>query len=407
MPEKAQRVIGSQARFKVLEGGRGSGKSYSFADALLDIALYHKKRILCTREMQNSIRDSVHRLLQDRIQALDYGAYFDVYRESITSKIGSEFIFKGLRHNISEIKSTEGIDICWVEEAEKVTGESWDILIPTIRAPNSEIWISFNPEDERSATYQRFVICPSPDVIHEHMTYEDNIFFPDVLRREMEYCRRVDPEKFEYVWMGRPKKYAATQIFKRVRVEDFETPVGPDPTLPFVQFYFGADFGFSVDPTSLVRMFLKDNRLYIDYEAYGHGIEIDDLHQFFSTVPESDKWKIIADSERPDTISFLTQPHTGKNGIEYPGYHIIGAEKGKGSVEDGIQFLNSFEEIVIHPRCRGTIDDFKNYRWKRDKITDEILPMPLDKSNHSCDAARYALEPYIKRKVTIFDVDWR
>jgi len=394
MPTKAQEVIGSKKRYKVLEGGRGSGKSYSFADALLDIALYHKKRILCTREMQNSIRDSVHRLLQDRISALNYDGYFDIYRESITSKIGSEFIFKGLRHNISEIKSTEGIDICWVEEAEKVTEDSWTTLVPTIREEGSEIWVSFNPEDEGSATYKRFILNPSPDCISRHMTFRDNIYFPEVLRRELEYDKRVDFDKYEHVWEGKCKGYSDACIFRgKVEVTDFETPEG-------VRFYFGSDFGFSVDPTVLGRMFIKDECLWIDYEAYGHGIEIDEMERFFKLVPGAfpeagrPTWRITADSARPDTISHLARR----------GFSIVGAEKGKGSVEDGISFIRGFRKIIIHPRCKGAIDNFNNYKWKTDKTTSEILPIPDGGSDHWPDAARYALEPYIKKKATIFDI---
>jgi phage terminase large subunit len=404
MPEKVQHVMAKPSRYKVLHGGRGSAKSYSFADALVTKTAHFPLRVLCTREKQNSIRDSVHRLLTDRINAHRLDDLFTIHRESIYSQAGAEFIFKGLHQNISDIKSTEGIDICWVEEAEKVSEDSWTILIPTIRKEGSEIWVSFNPEDERSSTYQRFVVHTPPDCRIAEVNYYDNDYFPDVLRREMEYDKAIDFEKYEHVWLGKIKAYAQDCIFKRVRVEDFETPVGPDPTVPDIQFLFGADFGFSVDPTCLIRMFIKDRKLWIDYEAYGHGVDINDLHQFFATVPESNKWKIIADSERPDTISFLAQPHRGRDGAWYEGYNIVGAEKGPGSVEDGIEFLNSFEEIVIHPRCKGAIDNFRNDRWKRDKVTNEILPIPLGKNNHATDACRYALEPYMKRHVTIFDV---
>ena len=191
--------------------------------------------------------------------------------------------------------------------------------------------------------------------------------------------------------MGKFKRYANALIFKgKVRAdEQFETPSG-------VQFYFGADFGFSVDPSVLGRMFVKDSRLFCDYEAYGVGIEIEELPAFFDTVPEVRKWEIVADSARPDTISYL----------ERAGFRIVGAEKGKGSVEDGIEFLRSFEEIVIHPRCRGARDNFLNYKWKTDRITEEILPIPAKGSDHWCDAARYALERYIKKKVSIFDLDY-
>ena len=400
MPKKARHVVGAHARYKVLYGGRGGGKSYAFADGLIVQALHFPVRILCTREMQNSIRDSVHRLLRDRIYALGLDKFFVINRENIYSQAGAEFIFKGLHHNISDIKSTEGIDICWVEEAEKVSDDSWTILIPTIRKENSEIWVSFNPEDENSSTYQRFVVNPPDDCVRDEINYIDNRYFPEVLRREMEYDKRVDFDKYEHVWLGKIKKYSETCIFKgKVEIEDFEYP--DEGT----QFFYGVDFGFSVDPTAVGRMFVKDRKLYICDEAYGHGVELDDLHQFFASVPGiSDGWQIYGDSARPDTISYLTRPLEAKNGTTYSGYNIIGAEKGKGSVEDGIQFLRGFEKIIIHPRCTGAQGDFQNYRWKTDKITGAILPIPAEKSDHWPDLARYALEPYIKAKVSIFDV---
>jgi phage terminase large subunit len=382
MCQKAQQVIGPKARYKVLYGGRGGSKSFAFADALISKALFEKLRILCTREMQNSIRDSVHKLLCDRISTLGFDDYFIIQRDSIQSRIGSEFIFKGLSHNISEIKSTEGIDICWVEEAERVSENSWQVLIPTIRKENSEIWVSFNPESDKSATYVRFIKNMPPDCLRAFLIYKDNKFFPEVLRREMEYDKRVDYEKYLHVWEGQVKRYGAAVIFaNKIKVEDFETPVN-------AEFKFGADWGFSNDPTVLGRMFIKDNRLYIDYEFYAVGIEINELERAFDTVPESRKWKITADSERPDTISFMRKK----------GFNIVGAEKGKGSVEDGIQFLRGFEEIIIHPRCRGAIDNFSNYKWKQDKITQEVLPIPADGSDHWPDSARYGLESYIKSR---------
>jgi phage terminase large subunit len=382
MPEKAQNVLASKARYRVLYGGRGGGKSFAFADALILNAISYKLRILCTREMQNSIRDSVHRLLGDRITALDLDDYFVVQRENIVARTGSEFIFKGLRHNISEIKSTEGIDICWVEEAEKVVEDSWTVLIPTIRKENSEIWVSFNPENEKSATYMRFIKNTPPNCAVAHLIYEDNKYFPEVLRREMEYDKRVDYEKYLHVWEGQVKRYGAACIFAhKIFVEEFGTPEN-------VEFKFGADWGFSNDPTVLGRMFIKDNCLYIDYEFYAVGVEINELERAFDAVPQSRKWEITADSERPDTISYMRQK----------GFNIRGAEKGKGSVEDGIQFIRGFDKIIIHPRCRGAVDNFNNYKWKQDKITQEILPIPADGSDHWPDSARYALERYIKAK---------
>ncbi len=387
MPVKAQRVIKAKKRYKILRGGRGSAKSTAFADGILTRAKNSKIRVLCTREMQNSIKDSVHQLLSDRIVALGYEQDFIVEGKVIYCTNGSEIIFKGLKHNIKEIKSTEGIDICWVEEAEAVSEYSWTVLTPTIRKEGSEIWISFNPENEKSPTYVKFIKNPPDDCISEILNYDENKYFPEVLRREMEYDKRVDFDKYMHIWMGQVKFYAEDLIIKNVIVEEFETPKD-------AEFRIGMDFGFSKDPTALARMYVTGNTLFIDYEAYGHAIEIDHLPNFCNQIPEIEKWKITADSERPDTISYLNRN----------GFHIVGAKKGKGSVEDGIQFLRSFEKIIIHPRCPKTASDFGNYRWKRDKVTNEILAVPAEGSDHAPDAVRYALEEYMKAKQE--DIKW-
>jgi phage terminase large subunit len=385
VPQKAIAILEKpDCRYRVLYGGRGSGKSTAFATYVIFKALSNK-RILCCREIQNSIRDSVHRLLCDRINEMGLEDYFNITQDSIRSVYGAEIIFRGLRNNVSEIKSLQGIHIVWAEEAEKVSEQSWQDLIPTIREEGSEIWISFNPESESSPAYQKFVLNPREDVAVDMLNWQDNEFFPEVLRKEMEYDKRVDFEKYMHVWEGRVKKYGEAVIFKnKFTVEEFETPAD-------AQFHLGADFGFSVDPSVLVRMFIKDRVLFIDYEAYGHGVEIEDLPAFYDQVPGARKWKITADSERPDTISFLHKR----------GFHIVGAQKGKGSVEDGIQFLRSFEKIIIHPRCKGSINNFGNYKWKQDRITQEILPVPAEGSDHIPDACRYALEDYIKAKEPI------
>ena len=385
MPEKAQRVIGSNKREKVLEGGRGSAKSYSFADALLVKCAFAPLLVLCARETQRSIKDSVHKLLINRINVLGLSDYFKIQRDLITSKCGSEIIFKGLRHNIAEIKSTEGIDICWVEEAEKVSEESWITLIPTIRKEGSEIWISFNQESENSATRERFITNPAPYCISAHLTYRDNKYFPDVLRKLMEYDRVNDPEKYEHVWEGKLKKYHDALIFTKVFKEEFEAP-------KCVNFYYGCDWGFSNDPMAIARMFIIGRVLYIDYEFYAIGVENTELHAAFETIPEIRHHIVKADCSRPETISYMND-YGGKTG-EIEGFDVIG--EGKLTIEEGIQFLKSFEKIVIHPRCMGAWDDFSNYRWKQDAKTQEVLTIPVDKSNHVPDLVRYALKQLIK-----------
>ncbi len=184
-----------------------------------------------------------------------------------------------------------------MEEAEKVTEDSWTILIPTIRREGLEILVSFNPEEENSATYRRFVKSPPPDFLGAEINYCDNPWFPEVLRREMEYDKKIDFEKYEHVWLGKLKKYAHALIFReKYRVEAVETPED-------ARFYFGVDFGFSNDPLAITRCWIQDRKLYIDHEFYAVGIEINELERAFDTIPEIRKWKIIADSERPDTLT--------------------------------------------------------------------------------------------------------
>lgn len=373
-------LIQKSARYKVYYGGRGAGKSWFFAQALLLLAMQKPLRVLCARELQVSIADSVHKLLADQIGALGLSSRFEVTRQAIRSVNGSEFLFKGLRHNSTEIKSLEGVDICWVEEAQSVSKDSWDLLIPTIRKQGSEIWISFNPGRPDDETYQRFVVAPPDDAIVVKVGYQDNPWFPDTLRKEMEYCRRVSPDDFRHIWDGEPSVLTEAQVFKgRYVVEPFETP-------PDIRFFHGADWGFANDPTTLVRCFIKGDRLYIDREAYGVGVELDETPQLFDSIETARTWPIKADSARPETISYMKKH----------GFNISAAKKWSGSVEDGLAVLKSFEKIVVHPRCKHAADEFGLYSYKVDKNNGDILPVLVDKDNHVIDAIRYALDGYIK-----------
>lgn len=393
MPEKAQLVLSQKKRYSVLYGGRGSGKSFAIAHYLIIEALNAKHRVLCAREFQSTIRDSVHRLLCDRIYALGLDQCFDMQKDYIICKTtGSQFLFKGIRNNIAEIKSLQGVTRCWVEEAEKASKDSLGILIPTIREECSQLFFSFNPESRDSPCYQMFVLEPHPDCAALELNFYDNACFPDVLRKEMEWCKKVDPDAYEHIWLGKLKGYSDALIFKnKYFVEDFEYPH------PETQFYYGADFGFSVDAMWMGRMFIQGKSLYICDEVYGVGIEIDELPAYWDKVPGSRKWTIRADSARPDTISYLNNH----------GFSVVGAEKGPGSVEDGISFLRAFERIVIHSRCPGAASNYANYRWKQDRITQEILPVPVDKNNHAPDGTRYALESIIKQNEGgVFTLDY-
>lgn len=388
IPEKLLFLLTTKKRYKVAYGGRGSGKSWSMGACLIAKSLEKKCRILCTRQLQTSIAQSVHKLLSDTINRLGLDDRFEITQNVIRCDNGSEFYFKGIQNNINEIKSIEGINYCWVEEAQSVTKDSWDVLIPTIRAEGSEIWVSFNPDREEDATYQNFVTTKRDDCISVLVNYTDNPFFPETLRKEMEYCKSVDYGKYEHIWLGKTVINTEAQVFHdKFELKEFETP--ENATL-----FFGSDWGFANDPTTLVRCFIQDQCLYIDYESGGVGIEFEEIPALFKKVPQSDRWEIRADSARPETISYVARQ----------GFKIKPCPKWKGSVEDGIEYIRSFRRIYIHPRCKNTYKEFEFYSYKQDKNTGDILPIVLDKDNHYIDALRYALNPYIQKNVSILEV---
>lgn len=336
-------------------------------------------RILCAREIQSSISDSVHKLLCEQIDATGLGGFYAATRDAIRGMNGTEIIFMGLRSNPQEIKSTEGIDICWVEEAQAVSAESWDVLVPTVRKPGSEIWMTFNPLDESDPTYQRFVVDAPENAVVRKVNYDANPYFPDVLRQEMEWLKARDHEAYRHIWEGEVRRHSEAVIFAgRYRVEEFDTP-------PNARFFHGADWGFAKDPSVLVRCFIKDRTIYIDREAWGVGVDLDETPALFDAIETARKWPIKADNSRPETISYMRRR----------GFNIAPAKKWQGSVEDGIEWLKSYD-IVIHPRCRHTIDEFIHYSYKTDRQTGDVLPVVVDAWNHCIDALRYAMDGMIK-----------
>jgi len=383
LPDKLQFLF-RPSRYKVAYGGRGGTKSWGFARALVAYTASGKERILCAREFQNSIQESVHKLLCDQIEMMGLSDRFSITQRAITSITGSEFIFAGIKTDPGKIKSTEGITKCWVEEAEKVSEDSWEKLIPTIRAPGSEIWVSFNPDLNTDPTYKRFVVNPPPNAVVVKIGYEDNPWFPEELKAERDYLASVDPEAYAHVWGGACREHAAAQILRgKYSIRAFE------PGLGWHGPYQGADWGFSADPSTLVRCWVFERTLYIEYEWYGIGVEIDHLPAAFDSVPGAREHIIRGDSARPETISYLKRA----------GYsRISSVKKWKGSVEDGIAHLRAYEQIVIHPRCVHTIEEARLWAYKIDRLTGDVMPEVVSKHDHCWDAIRYALEPVIKSR---------
>lgn len=378
------------ARYKAYWGGRGGGKSHSVAAALLIIGTQRPIRVGCFREIQKSIKDSVKKVLDDKIAEMGLHGFYRSLETEIRGANGTWFGFAGLRGNAHGIRSFEGLTHAWVEEASTVSQASWDTLEPTVRAPGSEIWATWNPRNASDPVDQMFrgEAGPPPRSIVRRVNYTDNPWFPPDLDELRQHHLRRDPDKHAHIWLGEYLRNSEARVFRNWRVEAFDTPVDDaekKTTAP--RFYFGADWGFSIDPTVLVRAWTKDRTLFVDHEAYAVGCEIDRTPALFDSLVPGEpgmarKWPIRADSARPETISYM-QRHG------YP--RITAATKGPGSIEDGIEFLKSFD-IVVHPRCRHTIDELTMYSFKTDPLTNEVLPVLEDKKNHVIDALRYSVE---------------
>ena len=383
----------SGTRLKIAYGGRGSGKSWAFARMLILRASVRPIRVLCARELQNSIAESVHALLVSQIKALNLGHLFLIKEKAIYSKCGAEFIFKGLRgmrNDASSIKSMEGINICWVEEAQMISSASLETLIPTIRTPNSEIWFTLNPNREDDPIYQ-LIKNPPDNAIVRKVNWNDNPWFEQTtLPAEREYMLRVDKDAYMHIWEGHTRSMTNAQVlFGKVDIFGFE------PNSMWNGPYQGADWGFAKDPTTLIRCWVHERKLFVEHEAYGVGVEIDQTADMFikamGSNPPANAVVTRADSARPETISYLRN-HGFPN--------IKSVEKWKGSVEDGVAFLRQFDRIVIHPRCKHTIDESSLWSFKVDKQSGDVLPDLVDAHNHCWDAIRYALAPLIRRRNT-------
>lgn len=370
-----------ELRYRAAYGGRGSAKSFTFAKMAAIWGAIEPLRILCTRELQDSIKNSFHAELKNAIASDDWlSSCYDVGVDYLKGNNGTEFIFKGLRHNIGSIKSLAQIDLCIIEEAEDVPEYSWVDLEPTIRAPLSEVWVVWNPKKKNSPVDKRFRQSVPPRSVIAKLNYTDNPWFPDVLEEQRLNARRtMDDAMYRHIWEGDYLESTDAQIFhNKYSIEEFE------PIKTWGSPYYGLDFGFSQDPTAAVKAWIFERVLYIEFEAGKVGLELDDTAQYLiKKMPDIARFKIRSDCARPESISYLSRHGLPK---------IEGVKKGKGSVEDGIAHIKSFDKVVIHPRCKETIQEFRNYSYKIDRLSGDILTDIVDANNHYIDALRYALE---------------
>lgn len=369
-------------RYKGAHGGRASGKSHERAEALVERCVMEKTDAVCIREVQKSLRQSVKKLIESKIIKLGVSHLFVVGEKMIRCPHGGMIIFEGMQNHTAEsLKSLEGFDIAWVEEAQTLSQRSLDMLRPTIRKLGSELWFTWNP---RNKTDPVDVLLRGPGsavlpggVAVVETNYRDNPWLPTEMREEAEYDRGRDPDKFAHIWLGQYLKRSAARVFRNWTIGDEDLAPPPGSTIRQ-----GLDFGFATDPSAALRCWIEGRNLYVDYEAYDLAVEINELPEWLLQIPDAEKWPTVADSSRPETISYLKNHGFPK---------IIGAMKGAGSVEEGVEFLKSYS-IIVHPRCTHLIDELTLYSYKVDKATELVLPELTDVHNHCIDALRYTLE---------------
>lgn len=394
IPAKLQPVFLGEADVRGAYGGRGSAKTRTFAmmtavRAYMWAASGDNGIILCGRQFMNSLADSSMEEVKAAIRSEDWLVpYFDIGEKYIRTAPNLpgriDYSFTGLDRNVDSVKSKARIKLGWVDEAEPVTETAWAKLIPTLREEDSELWVTWNPERPDSPTHKRFRETRDPRTKVVEMNWRDNPWFPSVLDRVRRKDAKERPDTYHHVWEGDFLTVSDAQVLKgRFCSEEF-TP-GPDWNGP----YHGADWGFSVDPTALVKCWVHGRTLYIEAEAYGHEVAIDNTPALFDKVAGSREHVIRADGARPETINYM-QRH---------GYaRCIAAEKWPGSVEDGVEHLRSYERIVVHPRCANTFREARLWSYKTDRLTKDVLPVLLEGNDHCWDAVRYALGPLIQRR---------
>lgn len=386
-------------RYRCSHGGRGSAKTRTFA-LMTAVKAYQAMMngesgvILCAREYMNSLEESSMEEIKQAIRSVPWlAANFDIGEKYIrTIDKSVSYVFAGLRHNLDSIKSKARVLLCWVDEAESVSETAWRKLTPTVREDNSEIWVTWNPERDGSATDTRFRKNADDSMIVVEMNYSDNRWFPEVLKQErLRDQRTLDPATYAWIWEGAYLENSDKQVLAGCyKVEEFSDDLWKQAD----RLFFGADFGFAKDPNTLTRSFILGNTLYIEYEAYGLHTELDHMPALYDSIPESRKWPIKADSARPETISYLKRK----------GFNISSAKKWNGSVEDGIAHLRGFDEIIIHPRCKHVATEARLWSYKTDRITGEVLPKLADGFEHCWDGIRYGLDGYIKGRTSVLDI---
>ncbi len=394
IPPKLIPFMQSRKMYQVLYGGRSSAKTRTALAKLLCRAVEKPNQtILCTREVQGSIATSTYAELKQLIYQKELTNIFRIKHDKIECNNGTQFIFKGLKHDIMQIKSIPNIDYCLVEEAETIDSLLWEILDPTLRKEGCELIVLFNPRERQSATYQRWLEYPfdDEDILRIEINYDENPYNSALMLKKIAHMKEHDYARYEHIYLGKVLDISEDVIFKgRFKILDMQvkkTEKGFFYQDKQIYPLHGMDFGFSIDPTAFVQLFfLDENTIYIQKEFYKTGIlpnnYIPIIKKEFGEDGIKSHW--FGDSARPDTIAQL----------KYDGLRIDGAPKGKGSIESGIEYLLS-KNIIFHPSCENSIFEAYNYKYKKDKNTGIVTIEIIDKHNHIWDSIRYCLSQQI------------
>lgn len=374
IPIEYKRLFDSDWREAAVYGGRYSLKSHTVARVLLIRARQKKIRVACFREFQNSIADSSHQLLKDLIN--QYGLTdFKVTNTSIINTVnGSDFIFNGLHNNEQSVKSTEGIDIAWVEEAQTVSNTSLEVLTPTVRKPGSQLIYTYNRLLEDDPVHHRLVLEGRPNTLIINTNYDIALKYgmmPDVIRLEMEDDRDRRPALYKHKWLGEPSS-SERKIYKDWAI------INEIPHEARLERY-GLDFGYSNDPTAIVGIYKYNGGFILDEVCYQKGLS---NKHIADTLINIDRALVIADSAEPKSI----------DEIRNYGINILPCVKGKDSINQGIQFVQ-YQKISITKRSYNLIQEYNKYLWQVDKL-DKVINVPEGGFDHLMDAIRYGLDTY-------------
>jgi phage terminase large subunit len=385
-PEKLKFLF-QKARYKVAHGGRGSAKSWSFARALLILGASAPERILCAREIQKSIKQSVHQLLKDQIEALGLGYFYEVLDTEIRGKNGTVFYFTGLaEHTVDTLKSFEGCTLCWVEEAQTVSKKSWQILIPTIRKDDSEIWISMNPILDTDETYVRFVQNPPPDAIVAQVNYNDNPWFNAVLEKERKHCQITAKEDYENIWLGKCRSSIVGAIYaEEIDLALREGRIGNVPYDPRLKVHTIWDLGWNDSMTIIMAQRIRSELRVIDY--------IEEDHKTLD-------WYVATLQERKFNWGYDWLPHDGKHKDFKTGKSTEEILRAFGrkpkmvpniSIEDGIKAARMTMRQTYFDKAKAgrLVECLKRYRRQVNANTNEPGAPLHDEYSHGADDYRY------------------